>query len=72
MSAALGNLSPMRSMQLAQAKQPMSTWPSPPRFQNFMRKAGASARETHSSMARSCSMTQTRRVLPKAPPIMVV
>ena len=58
-------------MQAADAKQPMRIWPSPPRFQNFMRNAGVSATEMQSRMASSWRSDQVLRAVPKAPLIMV-
>ena len=67
MTAQLGSLPGSRIMQAAAARPPISAWPSPPRFQQRMRKAGVTARETHSSMATFCSSTQTLREVPKEP-----
>ena len=67
MMAQLGSLPGSRIMQAAAARPPMSAWPSPPRFQQRMRKAGVTARDTHSSMAMFCSSTQSLRVVPKEP-----
>ena len=71
-SSQLGTLSPSRIMQAAVARPPMSTWPSPPMFQNLIRKAGVTARETHSSSARYCMVFQVLRFVPKAPAHMVL
>ena len=71
MSRTLGTLSPSRIMQAADAKQPMRIWPSPPRFQNFIRNAGVSATEMQSRMASSWRSDQVLRAVPKAPLIMV-
>ena len=67
MTAQLGSLSASRIMQAAAPRPPMSACPSPPRFQQRMRKAGVTARETHSSIAMFCSSTQNLRVVPKEP-----
>ena len=67
MSSQFGTLSPMRIMQAATASAPARTWPSAPMFQKRILKAGVTAREMHSSMARFCSSTQVRRAVPKAP-----
>ena len=40
-------------------------------FQNFILKAGVTAREMHSSMARFWKRPQIRRLVPKAPSSMV-
>ncbi len=71
MSSALGSLSPRQIMQAADARLPARIWPSPPRFQNFMRKAGVSASATQCRMAISCSRVHTLRCVPKAPLNMV-
>ena len=47
------------------------TCPSPPMFQNFMRNAGAIAREIRRRTERSCIMTQNRLCEAKLPPKMV-
>ena len=62
-----GRLPPSRIMQAAAASPPTSACPSAPRFQQRMRKAGVTARETQSSMAMFCSRTQTLREVPKEP-----
>ncbi len=54
-------------MQAAVARHPARICPSPPMFQKRILNAGVTARETHSSMAVFCSVTQMRREVPKAP-----
>ena len=66
-----GSLPPRRIMQAVVARQPISIWPSPPRFQQRIRKAGVMARETHRSIAMFWNRTQVRRALPKEPCQMV-
>ena len=70
-SRPLGSLPPSRIMQAAVARPPMSTWPSAPMFQKRIRNAGVTAREMQRRIARFCSRIQTRRVVPKAPSIIV-
>ena len=65
--AQLGSLPGSRIMQAAAARPPISACPSPPRFQQRMRKAGVTASATHSSIAMFCSSTQNLRVVPKEP-----
>ena len=67
MTSPLDSLPESRIMQAADARQPIRAWPSPPRFQQRMRKAGVTASDTHSSMAMFCSSTQMRRLVPKEP-----
>ena len=54
-------------MQAAAASAPARAWPSPPRFQQRMRKAGVTASDTQSSIAMFCSSTQNLRLVPKEP-----
>ena len=54
-------------MQAAVARQPMSTCPSAPIFQNRILNAGVTAREIPSSTARFWNVTQVFRAEPKAP-----
>ena len=67
MSRPMGILLPQASMQPAVAQAPISTWPSAPRFQNFILKAGVTASEMQSSSAVFCMVIQTLRVEPKLP-----
>ena len=67
MTAQLGSLSARVIMQAAEARPPMSAWPSAPRFQQRIRKAGVTASDTHSSIAIFCSSTQNFLVVPKEP-----
>ena len=70
-TAQLGSTSRRQIMHAAEARQPMRVWPSPPMFQNRMRKAGVTAREMHSSMATFWRVTHMRRGDPKVPLKMV-
>ena len=67
MTAPLGSLSRRQIMQAAAASAPARAWPSPPRFQQRMRKAGVTASDTHSSIAMFCSSTHSLRAVPKEP-----
>ena len=66
----LGSFPGSRIMQAAAARPPIRAWPSAPRFQQRMRKAGVTARETHSSMEMFCRSTQILRGEPKEPLMM--
>ena len=66
-TAPLDILSARQIMQAAVARPPMSTWPSAPMFQKRILKAGVTAREMPSRMARFCRVIQVLRAVPKAP-----
>ena len=70
-SSPLGILSPRVIMQVAAARQPMSTWPSAPMFQKRILNAGVTAREIPSRMATFSQVVQLLRAVPKAPLRMV-
>ena len=67
----LGIISPMYIMQRAVAQAPMRICPSPPRFQNFILKAGVRARETLRRTASSLRRIHIFLSVPKAPYIIV-
>ena len=65
--AQFGTLPGRRIMHAAEASAPIRACPSPPRFQQRMRKAGVTASDTHSSIAMFCSSTHILRGVPKEP-----
>ena len=67
----LDRVSARQIMQAAVARPPMRTCPSAPMFQKRILKAGVTAREMPSRMARSWAVIQVRRAVPKAPSKMV-
>ena len=71
-SSGAGSLSPSMIMQLAVARTPIITCPSPPIFQKRIRNAGPIAREMISRMEMFCIRTQNLLSDPKLPSQMVL
>ena len=66
---AVHSLRAQADKEAAEASPPASTCPSAPIFQNFILNAGATATETHKSIAIFCPKLQRRLLVPKAPSI---